>query len=48
MSRSRRSSMPRRVSIIFRRCQRWNAVRSQCRNAPGLRLRGLAARGGGK
>jgi len=39
MSRSRRSSMPRRVSIIFRRCQWWNAVRSQRRNAPGLRLR---------
>lgn len=39
MSRSRRSSMPRRVSIIFRHCQRWNTVRSHRRNAPGLRLR---------
>lgn len=39
MSRSRRSSMPRRVSIIFRRCHWRNVVRSQRRNAPGLRLR---------
>ena len=48
MSRSRRSSMPRRVSIIFRRCHWRNVVRSQRRNAPGLQLRGSAARGGGK
>lgn len=45
MSRSRRSSMPRRFLIIFRRCHWRNVVRSQRRNAPGLRLRCLAVRG---
>ena len=48
MSRSRRSSMPRRFLIILRRCHWRNVVRSQRRNAPGLRLRCLAVRGGGK